>query len=400
MSNTQGKLGVIDVSRRLSPVKSIPNFPVPVQRVTNIQDIESTRAFQANEYVESDPFNILILNYTMTCPLACDYCCYKCGPKRSETMNLDFALNLVDQAAALGVFAECGFTGGEPLVYYDDIIALTTRMAGYGLPFSMISACDWATDSATAAAKLQPLIDRGMSVFTASYDPSHERFVPRANVERAIDYVLSRGVRAVLCGSFYDDKTNLHDLFPAYAANSEVSLVTRVVLPKVGRSEKRDIQPSYYANTDTSPGGACYKRFYHDVTVFWDGEIYPCCSVYNRATPGISYGNAYDEPLAAIWDRIAGSLFLKQIKQGGFDGLYAFVEDRNPALASRLPDRAKAIGPCHLCNLLMGEETLARDVHELFAQEERDRVRNLLQAVRTQRGDDVADTLIREVLTT
>lgn len=334
----------------------------------------------------------------MTCPLACDYCCYTCGPKRTETMDLDFAMSLVDQAATLGVFDEFGFTGGEPLVYFDDILKLTTRMAGYGMPFSMISACDWAADDASTRAKLLPLIDRGMSVFTASYDPSHERFVPRDYVRRAIDTMLSKGRRSVLCGSFYDDTTNLAELFPQYADNPMVSLVTRVVLPKVGRMERRDdVQPSYYKGTDTSSGGTCYKRFYHDVTVFWDGEVYPCCSVYNRATPGISYGNAYDEPLVDIWDRIAGSLFLRYIKQGGFDVLYDFIGKRDPALAARLPDRSKTIGPCHLCSVMMRDADLSRDIHALFAQEELERVRTIIGRLRDQHGKG-ADNILKEIL--
>ena len=396
MKNLRSRINIMD---RQGANRMIKECPPATPRQTVVQDAEYNIALAMGESVEADPMNILILNYTMTCPLACDYCCYSCGPKRTETMDLDFALNLIEQAAELRVFSECGFTGGEPLVYFDDIITLTTRMSQLGLPFSMISACDWATDSPSTNRFIDPLVDRGMSVFTVSHDPSHERFVPRANIRRVMDRVLKRGVRAVLCGSFYDDKTDLKDMFPEYANEEMVSFVTRVVLPTTGRADRLKIQPSFYPNADLDSGGTCYKRFYHDVTVFWDGEVYPCCSVYNRATPGISYGNAYDTPLAKIWDRIAGSMFLYLIKREGLRSLLRFVRERAPELIDKLPDDSQpTVGPCHLCHLVMRESEISERIHELFAQEERKRVAKILRNVSHQHGEEVAVQLMQTAL--
>src|SRR5262249_37618427 len=160
--------------------------------------------------------------------------------------------------------------------------------------FSMISACDWATDDAETRARIDPLAERGMSVFTVSHDPSHERWVPREHVYRTVDRLLTLGVRTVICGSFYDDKTDLKPMLPEHGANARGRVVTRVVLPKIGRAGRKELVPTSYPNADLEGGGTCYKRFYHDVTVFWDGEVYPCCSVYSRDTPGISSGNVYE----------------------------------------------------------------------------------------------------------
>src|SRR5690606_9442493 len=128
----------------------------------------------------------------------------------------------------LGVFSEFGFTGGEPLVYLEDIKILTGRMREANMPFSMISCCNWASDDATTAAYLQPLLDNGMSVFTLSHDPSHERWVPREYAVRAARYILDAGCRLVICGSFYDDQHDLRQIFPEFADNPEISFVTRV----------------------------------------------------------------------------------------------------------------------------------------------------------------------------
>jgi hypothetical protein len=319
---------------------------------------------------------VLVLNYTMACPLACDFCCYACGPRRTETMDLGLALDLVSQAADLGVFGACSFTGGDPFVYYDDMLVISARMAEHGLGFNVISACAWATDDAAVDAMLQPLIDNGLTGITASHDPSHERWVPRENVVRVVSGALRLGIRAGVFGTFYDG-ADVRDLFPEFAGVADVALESRPVGSGVGRL--KHAQPSGGALSGAGVrGDTCYRRVYHDVTVFWDGEVYPCCSVYNRATPGISYGNVYATPLRQIWQRIEGSLFLRIVKRSGFRDLYALLQRLDPTLAAALPDPASAAGACQLCNRLMSDDELSQRVHEVLAREEQRRVERLV----------------------
>ena len=183
------------------------------------------------------------------------------------------------------------------------------------------------------------------------------------------------GLRTSIYGTFYDDVTQLEDMFPDFAQDRSVALQARIVAPEVGRVRNRRPPPrSSFPHTDFAAGDTCYKRVYHDVTVFWDGEVYPCCSVYNRQTPGISYGNVYRTPLWQIWDRIEGSLYLRTIKRSGFSELYDLLGRLDPELASELPDPDVAIGPCHLCHTLMSDTEVSRRVHAVLEIEERRRL--------------------------
>lgn len=96
------KIPVIDRSRRTGANKPVPIWQEQTPRTTGRQNRMFDEAMRQNVALEADPFNICILNYTMTCPLACDYCCYTCGPKRTETMDFNFAMGVVDQAIQLG----------------------------------------------------------------------------------------------------------------------------------------------------------------------------------------------------------------------------------------------------------------------------------------------------------
>ena len=187
------------------------------------QDAAAMRAMARGIEIERDRQNVLVLNYTMTCPLACDFCCYASGPRRGETMDLDLALDLVDQAADLGVFGACSFTGGDPFVYHDDMLVISERMKRHGLPFQRHLGvrlgngrrCSRRDPAATHLQRTQSL--------TASHDPSHQRWVPRENIRRVISRSIELGVAAGIYGAFYDEMT-LERLFPEYADVAEVTL--------------------------------------------------------------------------------------------------------------------------------------------------------------------------------
>ena len=372
------QLPVVDISRRRGPELELLQWERGDSLTTDRQDRAAERALARGLEIEQDPHNVLVLNYTMACPLACDFCCYACGPRRTETMDRSLALDLVDQAADLGVFGACSFTGGDPFVYYDDMLAISRRMAEHGLPFNVISACAWATDDDVVDEMLQPLIDAGMTGITASNDPSHERWVPRENIVRVVSRAVALGAGAGIFGTFYDS-TSLEELFPEFADLEEVALQTRPVAFGVGRL-KQQTGPARDVPRGGELGGepTCYRRVYHDVTVFWDGEVYPCCSVFNRATPGISYGNVYATTLREIWNRIEGSLFLRIIKRRASETSSPCSRSWIRSLPASFRARRAQPARASLCNQLMGDTSMSRRVHEVLAREEQRRVERLM----------------------
>lgn len=372
-------LPVADPTKTRRVDKPLMNWSKGQQRSKRLQDNALTDA--AGMSIEADAFNVLVLNYTMKCSLACNFCCYGCTPKRTETMSLPFALDLVDQAASLGVFAHGGFTGGEPLLFLPEIRQIASRMHSYGMQFSMISACDWANSDQETAAIVDPLADLGMEVLSISYDPTHGKWVSQDNVRRVIAACRRKDINVVIAASFYSADEKLQHIFPDLIDDPNVELVNRLVLP-IGNAGNRGLSPESYQIELQHDAYACYKRIYHDLTVFWDGEVYPCCSVFNRATPGLSLGNLYDLTLAQIWDRLEGSLMFRCMKRQGFSALYDTIRQRDPSLAARLPDPSEALGPCELCHHIFKDTELATDILSVFADVERDRIRTILASAR------------------
>lgn len=373
-------LPLLDISdtRRPEQVPLLRHATDP--RSTRGQDAALGRAAAAHARIEADPYNVLVLNYTMKCPLACDFCCYACHPGRRETMSLELALNVVDQAAELGVFKQAGFTGGEPLLFLDEILTIARRLQSYELPYSMISSCHWADSERVTQRTIESLAESGLAVLSISHDPSHGKWVDPSNVRRAVRVVTGLGIPAVVCASFYSREESLSTVFPEMVGNPMVELVDRVVLP-VGSSKQRGLSPATYGLDQDVYGFACYKRIYHDITVFWDGEVYPCCSVYNRSTKGLSLGNAYEKSLAEIWDSVEGSLMYRVMKGQGFARLYEIVQESDPELFAQLPEMGESLGPCHLCHNIFSKPELSSGIRSVFDRRERDAIAAILDAM-------------------
>lgn len=77
----------------------------------------------------------LIIQYTNQCNANCP----QCGMRRSEnvsrtTLSIDHIKRLIDSAASKGI-TFLSFTGGEPLLFLDDIIMLTNHASQAGIPY-------------------------------------------------------------------------------------------------------------------------------------------------------------------------------------------------------------------------------------------------------------------------
>lgn len=349
------------------------------------------------EITDPNQTNVLVFNVTRQCPLRCDFCCYGCHPKREERMTLELALDLVAQAADLGVFSAAGFTGGEPMLWLDELLVVGEALRDVGLPFSVITAAHWAEDPAEARRVVDALVDRGMYRLGMSTDPSHERFVPRQAVVHATRAAVDRGIEVQVVGGFNDPSATIEAWVPDIVGLPRVRLKTGHIAA-AGRGAKirdrvdRDL--GYKADAMR-----CYRPVYHDLVVFSDGAAYPCCSVFNREADGMSLGNANTDSLRTLWERAEGQVLLRVLKRVGFHHLYDVIAELDPALHARLPVLDTAGGPCLLCSKVFGDPELARDIRNAFVAYEQRTVEALLASLEEEFGPDDAAAIIRSAIT-
>ncbi|OWT56918.1 radical SAM/SPASM domain-containing protein [Candidimonas nitroreducens] len=330
----------------------------------------------------------LVLNYTMTCPLKCDFCCYGCHPKRSEKMPLEHAIRLVNEASEIPSITCLGLTGGEPLWYWAEVSELMRAACNVKLPFTIATAAPWAENPNEASSRIEFMVNNGIRRANISCDPSHEEFVSRKAVERAATLFVESGIETHVVGTFKTEET-MHEYFKNFPTSPLLTIHSRFVA-KVGRATKWD---NAIESTDIN-SLACYRRINHDLVVFYDGMAYPCCSTFNRATPGIAIGNAFSEPLKIIWSRVEGSLKFRMMKREGFGRVYEIIKARDPALFAKLPPVDGCQGPCSFCNKIFKSKELTDEINQFFSNYEIEKINDLFHHVEGKYGTEKMKKLI------
>lgn len=345
-----------------------------------------------HEIYDTPERDVLVLNYTLACPLSCDFCCYGCHPKRKEKMSLDAAKDLVSQASVMENFTSIGLTGGEVFMFEEELLSLSHHIHSVGMRFTVATAAHWATTPGVADDLARTLVSNGLSRANISFDPSHAQFVPPHFVKNAALAFARLNIPVYIVGTYSNDASCLEAELPELCGSDQIKLFTKRIA-KVGRARKADIS---YDDIETHGAKTCYRRRYHDLVVFWDGESYPCCSTFNRATKGISIGNAFEMPLEALWRRAEYSRLLKTMKSQGFQQVLQIVNQYDPELSKRLPRLEAFPGACSFCNALFSDAELARAVRSAFAGYETDKILSSLEKLNEVLGEATVAQLIRE----
>lgn len=342
--------------------------------------------------------NVLVLNYTLRCPLACDYCCYDCHPQRTEKMPLALALRLVDEAADLQVFSSIGLTGGEPMLFFDELLHIGDRCKRQGIPFTIVTSGFWAISPEEAHRKVSLLSERGLTRLSLSHDPSHARFVPRERILNAVKAGRSFGVTTQVVGAFDSDRPDLCRFAPELEEFPD-ALLASTGIARVGRGSQSP------ARVGLGPPGsgslaslACIRQLHHDMVVFYDGRVWPCCSTFNLVTPGLCLGSVYEDSLQTLWQRLNGSLMLRVMKRKGFERLYEIVQEQDPSTRARLPTPMAMEDACSLCHRIFENEALAAALTKIFREYERDRTMRAVNDLTEIIGPEATSRLLHEIV--
>lgn len=335
--------------------------------------------------------SVLVLNYTMACPLSCSFCCYGCHPNRKEKMPLEEAKRLVTEAAQLDCFSSVGFTGGEVFLFEDELLSLAQHLLSVGLPFTVATAAHWAADKCHADKIASTLANYGLRRANISYDDAHAEFVNRQCIVNAALAFSRERIPVYVVGTFEYPDNQLAEMFPELMGTPFIKLILKQIA-KVGRARKREIDSDQFSTHQMT----CYRRIHHDIVVFWDGKVYPCCSTFNRSTKGLCVGNAFREPLISIWNRVESSPLFRIMKRQGFSRLYEVAREYAGSKADdTLPPLDAFPGPCSLCNAVFSSPDAIDLIDTVMAEYQTDEMARVQKKLSQLLGEQTAQTFSR-----
>lgn len=305
---------------------------------------------------ESTLFKTVALSYTRTCPLECRHCITESSPRAKARMRPEQARRYLE--ALPGFTRSACFTGGEPLLFHDEIVELTGLAKSLGLQVSLVTGAGWVVDEATARRKVRELAEAGLDDLLISWDSYHEEFLARDKAvslaRLALAEGLGVGVRAVLPAGAEAD--GYRRAFAELPVELEVGRVLRL-----GHAES--LPEETFSWCEAPPRGVCGLVLRPVVEP--DGTVYACCgpSLYSARASPLVLGDAEAEALEGILERAARDPVLEVISLLGPYGLYLLVKD-HPEARGRFKERSRYTGICDLCLDITDSPQLVEAVRE------------------------------------
>lgn len=280
------------------------------------------------------------------CPLKCDFCCHDrqvLGPGRLRRTEIESHLIAFGAEASVTRF---GFSGGEPFLYFDDIVAAlsSARAAGVTQPFSVVTSAHWAK-APGAAEKLRTLRDLGLDLINLSYDTEHAKWVTPEDIRRVGHYSRELGIRVEVSAAFWDKDESILDLLPDVEDWADQVYSYWVVRSgRAGRSGRR-------ANHDmpTEAKFSCGKPTHYTVVIHPDGKVFPCCAGDFNQAAKISCGDVRVDTPAQILENAYSNFHVRMAKELGWGALYDLIEREYPELVPQLTAFEDVDSPCEIC---------------------------------------------------
>jgi len=122
--------------------------------------------------------------YSRRCPAQCKHCGTSSTPFYKEKLSMEIIEKILKSLPNYSLDT-IGISGGEPLLFYDDILKIGDIAQKYNIQLIIFSNAFWAYSDAHAKKYLFALKDRGLDSLRLSTDQFHQEFIPLKNVVRA-----------------------------------------------------------------------------------------------------------------------------------------------------------------------------------------------------------------------
>lgn len=288
-------------------------------------------------------YEVIGLLYTRTCPLACEHCIIESSPKAKDKMQLSAAMEMLPAIASYAP-SVC-FTGGEPLLYYREIIQLLRASKAFGLATRLVSGAGWVRSRAVAEERIAQLQEAGLDKLCVSADRYHEKYSPRERAHLLIDVATRAGLPVMVRG-----------VIPATLNSSEEKArfaptnVPYDPVPLVRLGAARNLPNEQFYSFDGPPQGRCPTAL--SPVVEPDGNVYACCGparFANKQSP-LVLGNTNNESLGEILSRSSIDPLFKAISLIGPYGVLELLKTHPGGQhASAALVRKSYTGMCELC---------------------------------------------------
>jgi len=230
-----------------------------------------------------NPIKIVEFVYTNKCNLSCSHCISNCGPHKKGKIDLERVLQIIELLPDFKI-NRIGITGGESLLFFDEIIKVISTAKKHKIKANLISNGFWASNKENTEKIISELSDAGLTFLNISVDKFHSKFVPVQNAFNVFDVIRKRK-QIYGCLRFCSTKDssllefigqNLDYFKGINSKERSFLLFSQEVIP-MGRAFDNIPKEKYsYKNHVVK----CKCPFLGLPTIEYDGKVLVCCNTF------------------------------------------------------------------------------------------------------------------------
>lgn len=315
-------------------------------------------------------FGKLAICMTDRCSAACDMCCFGCSPQGKRTLGNDLMMDVIRQASEIEGITAVGFTGGDPFMVYDQLLACSAYAKSLGLRITVNTNGFWGKNERKAREMVRELKEAGVEEFSFSADRYHQAFVPIEDLRTAMRVGKEAGIRldlSIMETEGSDDVIVMTERLRPEIYNATVT--NHPMLP-VGKALEK-IEEGQFIRYFESREARC--PFVGMVHLNFDGHYYLCCSQFCRDIPRINLGHAGEVRLKDLERKVTSDDYLYVMLRKGLAWFVELAHD----LGFVIPDYL--CSPCHCCYYVFNNAELLEKIKDQVEEEAgRLRIQHLL----------------------
>lgn len=305
--------------------------------------------------------NEVVFSYTDKCNIQCDHCIVDSGPARTEKMDYEKAQAVIRDAGEMGTIKRITFTGGESLLFINEIGPLMSLTRSLGMNTALVSNGSWATSPEQAQKMLAKLEEHGLNELVISVSQWHSKFVPMERLDSIANGVKETSIRLTFYLCRLSDEDEVANSLVKKYTQLGVHIEEQYVVPYGRAAEKIENQSAMrFESINEMEPRRCYNVL--GPMVVPEGDVYFCCSgdfYRNKKYSAHRHGNINEESFKSIAEKRNVRL-VELIHFWGPKGIYEMAKD-DLHKAGFVPQE-KYFGDCGLCQQIHGDERWVKAV--------------------------------------
>lgn len=308
--------------------------------------------------MEFDSVGLVITDY---CNARCEMCC--AGREEiachRHTLSPEELNCVLAQIKVVPQITSIGITGGEPMLFEDQVRQILDYDYGRPMQFSLKTNGSWGSSPREAKTFLAEYSDR-LKKISFSYDGFHRKYVDVSSIRTLIDLAWDYEIPTDVVGCFLHSGTSAGEILDALG--EQAYKCTFFYQPVIRTGLAKDLPESDFIK----PYGIgsplpCCAPLRHTLLVNTSLDVYPCCSQVIEGTI-LKAGNLNSDTLSHVIESIAHNRLLVALFT---EGVGPFLQMAYKGEADGL-DGLPFSSPCEACEYVFRDARfLERIRHEM-----------------------------------